>query len=77
MIITEMFKKTSNPLKSSLHECQYILILLSQVLCCKLLLALKKEKKLFVLLSSTLTYACIELKLHFEVRTERFGFEYY
>jgi hypothetical protein len=78
MIITEIFfYKISNTLKSSIHECQYILIFLSKGLCWKLLSNLKKGKKTFVLLSSTLTYTFTELELHFIVRTERVGFEYY
>ncbi len=64
-------------MKSSRHECQYILILLSKGPSCKLLSILKKKKKPFILLSSTLTYACTELEHHLEVWNERFEFEYY
>ncbi len=44
MIITEIFfYKTSDALKFNIHACQYILILLSKGLCCKLLSSLKKN----------------------------------
>jgi hypothetical protein len=68
MIITEIFfYKTSNALESSIHESQYILILLSKGLCWQLLSTFEKGKIFFVLLSSTLTYACMELEHHLEV----------